>query len=329
MIFFLTTRANDYPIRSYLRGYGTPLAGRVVPVPYERLLRTRRPRAGTYVFADVELLGDAERARAAAAWDVLAARGCRLLNHPVRSMRRIELLQTLHARGINDFTVHGAAGDVAGVRFPAFVRVANDHGGSLTPLLRDAGALRAALDDLPGPGGTLDDKVVVEFSDTADAAGVYRKYSAFRVGDRIIPRHVFVSRDWHVQSWDVLDDAIVREELAFVARNPHGEELRRIFELARIEWGRIDYGITRDGRLRVWEINTNPTIVWPAKRSRRREAVHAAFATMLLPAFVAIDSGPQTRSLAAWARTRAPDALVRAARRLLRAIPATGGRGRG
>jgi hypothetical protein len=52
---------------------------------------------------------------------------------------------------------------------------------------------------------------------------------------------------------------MVQEELEFVSQNPHHEQLLKIFELAGVEYGRIDYAI-KDGRVQTWEINLNPTI---------------------------------------------------------------------
>jgi hypothetical protein len=46
-----------------------------------------------------------------------------------------------------------------------------------------------------------------------------------------------------------------------VATRPHDAGVRRIFEKANIEYGRIDYGVCRDGRIVVWEINTNPMVL--------------------------------------------------------------------
>jgi hypothetical protein len=41
---------------------------------------------------------------------------------------------------------------------------------------------------------------------------------------------------------------------------PHREELRQIFDLAGITYGRIDYGL-RAEKIQVWEINLNPTLI--------------------------------------------------------------------
>jgi hypothetical protein len=52
---------------------------------------------------------------------------------------------------------------------------------------------------------------------------------------------------------------MAREELDYVRDNPHEAELREIFRIANIDYGRIDYALL-DGRVQTWEINNNPTI---------------------------------------------------------------------
>jgi hypothetical protein len=51
---------------------------------------------------------------------------------------------------------------------------------------------------------------------------------------------------------------MTEEEERFVTSNPHAELLREIFRIAHIDFGRVDYGIV-NGRIEVFEINTNPT----------------------------------------------------------------------
>jgi hypothetical protein len=48
-----------------------------------------------------------------------------------------------------------------------------------------------------------------------------------------------------------------RREPEFQRDNPHVERLRPVFELADLEYGRIDHALA-NGRPRVLEINTNP-----------------------------------------------------------------------
>ena len=48
-------------------------------------------------------------------------------------------------------------------------------------------------------------------------------------------------------------------EQNFVKENWSADVLRRVFEIAGIEYGRADWGIV-GGKLQVYEINTNPQI---------------------------------------------------------------------
>ena len=61
---------------------------------------------------------------------------------------------------------------------------------------------------------------------------------------------------------DLLDPQKVAREMEYLKGNPHEAALRENFELAHIDYGRCDYGVV-DGRLQVWEINTNPVVMMP------------------------------------------------------------------
>jgi hypothetical protein len=102
--------------------------------------------------------------------------------------------------------------------------------------------------------------LVVEFCDTKDEHGIYRKYSAYKIRDRVVPRYVECSRDWMVKwDWRIFDRVRADEEIRYLETNPHDAWIREIFEVAGIDYGRVDYGVL-DGIPQVWEINTNPTI---------------------------------------------------------------------
>ena len=113
-----------------------------------------------------------------------------------------------------------------------------------------------------------------------------------------------------------LDEALIRENMAYIEANPHERWLRRVFGIAGAEYGRIDYGM-RDGAPQVWEINLNPTIGMPPNHQRKRvdaaledlrEREREAFHSRLRDAFVALDrndSGEEidmSFSPALWAR---------------------------
>ena len=251
MIRILLTRRHKYPVRRFLRGRGRALRGSLRFRTYDqRLPRWRRD--GTWIFADIERLHGDLRERVARFHNDLAPQ--RRLNHPLRSMRRPEILLSLREGGINTFGSDPV--DAEPDRWPVFLRGSHDHRGNLSPLLENGDAYRAAAMELPEDRDVLH----VEFLDTRCDDGLYRKYSAFRIGNRIVPRHIFFGREWMLKDAHHVDASTVAEELEYIHANPHEEELRRIFDLARIEYGRIDYALL-DGRPQVWEINTNPMIM--------------------------------------------------------------------
>ena len=86
--------------------------------------------------------------------------------------------------------------------------------------------------------------------------------------------------------------------------NPHEAEVRRIFDLARIEYGRIDYAF-RDGRMQVWEINTNPMLASDdSSANPARRGTHDLAVRQLIAAFRATRPASAIaprRGLLAWA----------------------------
>jgi hypothetical protein len=290
MIVFLNTRGFQNTVRDFVRSYGRAMAATVAARSYERFVTRSRLRPGTYVFGDVERLAPEEADRAAGLWQRLAdLGGCRLLNHPTRSMRRYELLRTLREHGGNRFDVYRASEHRAPRRFPVFLRGENDHGGSRTPLLHDPAALTRALADLDAAGTSRDETLITEFCDTVGADGVYRKYAAFIVGDRIIPRHVFFGDAWMVKYSTRHDPRLLEEERAYLEENPHAAALREVFGTARIDYGRVDYGLA-DGALQVWEINTNPlTVSFRHAGGPARKPVQSQFAERFAEALRALE----------------------------------------
>lgn len=263
MIFHLATSAHFYTSAAYLGSWGKSLASQMKVLFYENLTSTRRLPAGTYIFSDIERLDPAQAEMAAQIWQDLSNSPyqLRLLNHPTRSMRRYELLRTLYKHGSNKFNIYRLTELQTPQSFPVFIRGENDHGGSLTPLLYTPEELEVAIRDLDQQGKSKNDKVIVEFCDTSTDDGVFRKYSAFIVGDQIIPTHMFFSGSWmtKVEKVDRTNEALLLEERQFVEGNPHENELRKIAQVARIDYGRVDYAVLNN-EIQVWEINTNPML---------------------------------------------------------------------
>jgi hypothetical protein len=295
VIHFLTTQTHIYTILEFLAGAGSSIADRVRPLSYRDLRSMKELPAGTWIFSDVDRLSGSQSVEIYPIWRRLKDAGMRVLNDPVNSMRRYELLRLLHEDGINDFDAYMLTEHRRPKRFPVFIRKAFDHGGAHSPLLADQAALDAELARLDAEGAWPGDRLIVEFVETADASGTRRKYAALRLGDRLIPRQILHSKEWVIKRHDLHTPEFVAEEIAYLAANPDGERLMSIFDLARIEYGRIDYGYA-NGRLQVFEINANPTII--GRRSTAalddpeapRGATYRKVMERITEAFEALDS---------------------------------------
>lgn len=293
MIHYVGTRHTLNAVRWFLATLPADVRPALRPIGYAALFRRRHVPAGTWIFADLERLGPRDQERAAAIWNALdAARRAgapvRLLNHPIASMRRYELLRTLHDRGLNAFDVFRLDEGRQPKRYPVFLRGERDHEGSRSELLDSPEALEAAVEQRRRTGRALDGLVAVEYCGARDAAGRHRKYAAFRIGDAVVPRHLYASDDWVVKTPDLAHADLAQEELAFLRDNPHAEALDAVFRLARIDYGRVDYGVV-DGRVQVYEINTAPILDGVIDESRRR-AVEAGN-PLLLAALAEVDCG--------------------------------------
>ena len=298
MIFYLVRRSSAYTIVNYLESWGLQTTTSYIrPLFYEQLWQMKKLPTGTYIFSDIERLSPDEAEISSKIWNQLANSGeeIRLLNHPTRSKRRYELLRNLYDKGFNQFNVYRLT-ELTDCRqperFPVFIRGENDHGGNRTSLLNTPAELAQAINLLSEKGKSLENKIVTEFCSTADQIGVVRKYSAFIVGDKIIPRHLFFSYNWMIKHPDLVEEKTLLEEQQYIKTNPHESFLKEIFRLARIEYGRIDYSLL-NGIPQVWEINTNPMSLsirdMTSKLQQKRTKTHEEFAENFAFAFRAID----------------------------------------
>lgn len=303
MIYYLVTAKHHYTVNEYLRhSWGTAFRDRLRVVSYGEVRTLRALRGASYIFSDLDRLTDAQRDAAAVLWQRLRDGGhaTHLLNDPARVMGRFALLQHLHDTGANRFRAMRAGADIK-PRFPVFVREEIEHTGSLSRLIWDHDALDRALAGLDRRGFPRETLLVVEYCDTSGGSGRFRKYSAFNVGGEIIPRYLTTSDEWMVKYESMIaDQDAVAEELDYMRQNPHREWLAEVFRTAGVDYGRIDYGML-DGRPQVWEINVNPTIGAPRRRTppsaarRRQVAMRLPFTAEFYRRFAAalerIDSG--------------------------------------
>jgi hypothetical protein len=155
--------------------------------------------------------------------------------------------------------------DDFGLPYPLILRRDGVHMGEDVHLARtpeEARALieerRQALSTAPRgerPGGPLD--LAVEFIDTRDAQGIYRKWRSYVIGDRVIPRLLELSGHWLVNFGSLIEDAAAAEEdRAFVrGGEPNPELVRAAARLTGADVVALDYARRPDGGYVFWEAN--------------------------------------------------------------------------
>jgi hypothetical protein len=273
VIYYFCPREDSASIGVYLslaaqRPRGMEIYQDIAIVPYEAFVANeeRALQEGTYVFTfrnhfsalHVELIN---RIASRAESQGLAAR---ILNRPLRFKRRYEQLRLLHDAGVNRHNAYYLAERAEPRTWPVFLRSEATHW--TTGLIRDPGELAGVRAAMEAKGIWMGDKMMVEFNDLKGPDGLYRKYGAYRVGERIVPRHVYIGPRWKQRlNRDVLvgmmgREDLIDEELRYVRDNPHAERVMEIFRLLGVDYGRIDYGMDGD-RLQVWEVNTNAMVV--------------------------------------------------------------------
>ncbi len=264
MIYIYTTSAHGYTING-IRTTKHPVHESILHIPYESLIQAGSSHVsgeGVHIFTDIERLPGFFIPKLVSYRHQLKdyyGDSALFLNHPTRSKRRYELLKKLYVEGFNKFNIYRLNEYPSPKQWPVFVRRENEHIGEISPLLENQEQLDAYRQKLYADEICTDDMIVIEFLDTSDHEGLFRKYSVMRISDKLLPRHLFFSNNWILKYKDLTGPEQQEEESAFLKEFPHRDEIEKIFDLAEIEYGRIDYSL-HDGRVQTWEINTNPVI---------------------------------------------------------------------
>ena len=289
MIIVITTASHGYTLKTL-----TEFSPNVRQASYPVIFRRRRLPRATYVFTDFDRLGVWQQELAAHLYRALRDAGCRVLNDPARAILRLPLIRRLYAEGINSFNAWPAEELSSVDRFPVFLRTRSAHRGVLTELVADLEGLERNCQRLVAAGYPLADLMVVEFRAEPIHGDVFRKLSVYRIGDGLAPCAGVHDRHWMAKSGqNCAGEAAYEEELATVRANSFAEPARRVFDVAGIDYGRVDFGIV-NGRPEFYEINTNPMITIGPSRVRndaRGESVQFA-RDALLDAVACLDSGP-------------------------------------
>jgi hypothetical protein len=290
MIRFLQTCGHRYTLKKVLRDNAAP---RITLMNYDELLRSRWLRRGTYVFTDVDRLGFWDLELASHLYLQLQNAGVRVLNNPATVKTRYPLLRALHTAGLNDFNAYRVHEIGDHVRFPVFVRKIHGHREPVSDLLQTREELEKIIRAAIAAGTPEENLLVIEFAAEPVRAGLFRKLAAFRIGDLIVPHSSVHDTNWLVKygKLGVAGEELYREELKFLQTNPFAEHLKKVFDLANIQYGRADFGIYR-GRIQIFEINTNPHVAPENEHPSpvRVESMRLAW-KKYLAALHAIDSG--------------------------------------
>jgi hypothetical protein len=260
MIYLVTLQApRDSTVQMFMRAL-RPDVQCIECTTYEQLFRDLRIPMGHIVFSDLDMLTHYEREVVIAAADALttADTGVHILNDPRDILERYPLLRMLERERVNKYSVTRLDGGDRPSRYPVFIRCEDNHVGVDTDLLHNDEEFDSALEELREQGKVLKRRVAIEFCAQPSCEGRYQKFGVMNVGGTLIPQHILQSEHWLVKrrsQGKTQDD--IEEELAFIKENPHRESIDRIFKLACIDYGRIDYAIV-DGKVQVYEINTNP-----------------------------------------------------------------------
>lgn len=284
MIYHLVKANNTQTISSFLNTWGRKLCKRVKIIPYEKLARKKTISQGTYILSDLDLLNEKQLFCIKTIIDQAKKypESFRILNEPFVSLDRIQLLNRLNECDINSFRCYPLTQKPKNVNFPVFIRKGKGHKGKLSELIIDEYELEAKLNEAKNEGLQEDDIIITEFIETADENRIYRKYSAFIIDGTIVPRHIFFSKRWMVKGARLTEQHMIDEELEYIKNNPHGKFLKKVFEIAGIRYGRVDYSL-RNGRPVIWEINSNPMIASSSSLKKpQREMIHKLFTTQFI-----------------------------------------------
>ena len=282
MLYYVTRELHAYTIDRLLSSLQTSWLPRpefIRTTTYETLFALRCAPVANYVFTDLDRLTgfEIDAATEIAKSLVAADPTVRISNWPNKPAGRYTLLRRLYEAGLNSFNVWRLDEERMPDAFPVFIRREHDALGPESALLHTEAEFRAEVARLRAEGKSLTGRIAVQYLSARDEQGRHRKYGAFRFGDRIVPQHLMVSDTWVVKR-DLTDLGVqpIEEERAYVIENPHAERLLNIFDLAEIDFGRIDYCIS-NGRIEVFEINTNPqfprAVITDDERMLRRKIV--------------------------------------------------------
>jgi tetratricopeptide (TPR) repeat protein len=146
-----------------------------------------------------------------------------------------------------------------GFHLPLLVRVAGTHGGDDFDKFEKWPEIAEFVAKRPEAI-----YYVIEYIDYRSTDDLYRKYRIIFIDGEIMPYHLAIHNDWKVHHFrtDMADHAWMRQEEERFLEDPgsvfnaaHMNALRAMAKATGLDYGGIDCGIGRDGRIVVFEAN--------------------------------------------------------------------------
>jgi hypothetical protein len=289
LIIFVTTENHRYTHATLDR---EDIAAKVMSYGEMQQQASKLPVA-TYVFTDLDRLNNPQLHQVALYYRQLRELGLRVVTDPARVRSRFGLLRALNRAGINDFDAYRAEDLDKPKRWPVFIRAEGNHSAPASGLLHSQAELDAALDDCVRDGVPVAALLIIEYCAEPLENGLYRKLSVFRIADRLIGYTCVHDNQWLVKYGEpgIATPELYQEEHEFVTEHTFAEAMRPMFDMAGVEYGRVDFGMV-GGRPQIYEINTNPDLKLRTKPSSvaLRNDSNQRFRENFLEALRAIDT---------------------------------------
>ena len=296
MIVFAVSRGFGYTLKA-VQAETPGLELRVME--YEQLVGAPVLDWATYVFTDLDRLSAPQRRAAAQMYRSLRAAGVRVLNDPALVPSRFGLLRKLHDLSFNRFNAYRVEDRSVPQRWPVFLRCEGEHTYPKSGLLHDRDELQCALDAVLESGYPLPDLLIVEYAAEPIRPGLFRKFSSFQIGRRSFAHTCVHDDNWIVKygKEGIAGEPLYEEELTTLRVNPFQARTTEAFQIAGIEYGRVDFGIVQ-GEPQIYEINTNPEIKFPTDHPfAQRVESYRVFKQNFFTALAGIDTPRQPRQL--------------------------------
>lgn len=150
-------------------------------------------------------------------------------------------------------------GEFAGFRLPLLMRVAGTHGGDDFDKFDNWSDIAGFVDKRPDPNYYL-----IEYLDYQSEDGFFRKYRVIFIEGELLPYHLAIHDDWKVHHfrtdmanhpWMRREEERFLENMGGVFNASHQDSLRTMARATELDYGGIDCGVDRDGRIVVFEAN--------------------------------------------------------------------------